>query len=105
MDSATEQQYHQAHEVAEQLMRSVKDLIDDNKHPEGQALLHETHQLAEDLESKKNPRSVEDGVKAIIKSLKNLRREGDQVMDFRHIDYFIKSYEQLRQMLRTFGNY
>jgi hypothetical protein len=37
--------------------------------------------------------------------LKNVRREGDAVMDFRHVDYFIKSYEQLRQMLHAFGNY
>jgi hypothetical protein len=31
MDSATEQQYHVAHELAEQLARSVKDLLDDKE--------------------------------------------------------------------------
>jgi hypothetical protein len=103
MDSATEQQYHIAHEQAEQLARSVKDLLDDKA--AGHELIHETHQLAEDLEVKKKPRSIEDRVKTIIAMFKSIRREGDAVMDFRHVDYFIKSYEQLRQMLRAFGNY
>jgi hypothetical protein len=34
-----------------------------------------------------------------------MRSEGDQAMDFRHIDSFIKEYEHFQMSLRKFSNY
>jgi hypothetical protein len=99
------QEYKEARQHAEHLMHRVQDLINNPSHPLGSELLHETHQLVEDFEMNKNPRSIEDRIKLIGHTLEHIRHEGDKVMDFNHVDTFRRDYEHLQMELRKFSNY
>jgi hypothetical protein len=98
-------EYKHARQHAEQLHRRFSDLLDDRNNPNAASLLRDTRQLEELFEQNKTPRTIEDFVKRIIHSLEHMRSEGDQAMDFRHIDSFIKEYEHFQMSLRRFSNY
>jgi hypothetical protein len=99
------QQYDHAHHHAENLHNKVKDLIDDRSHHLGQELLELGHRIASDIRGQKNPRSIEGTIKSMINTLQSVRAHGDQIMDFRHLDMFLREYQDLQMSLRKFENY
>jgi hypothetical protein len=100
-----DQQYKNALKVAESLEFKIKDYLDDKSHNTAQTLTEEARQLVDDLEVKKNPRSVEGRVKSIMQTLKSVRGFASVVMDPDHAEHLYREYEKLMMSLRKFDNY
>lgn len=98
-------QYENFHKNAEHLRNKVNDLIDDAQHELGRELLELSHRITSEARLQKNPRSIESTVNNALGTLHKIRAQGDQVMDFRHTDLFIKGYQGLIMDLRQFENY
>jgi hypothetical protein len=100
-----ENQYKEALKTAQNLEYKIKDLIDDKQHSISQSLFSESKRLVDELENKKNPRSLEDQIKGIITLLHHADQEGETVMDHRHADMLHHEYEHFMMSLRKFDNY
>lgn len=99
------EQYKEALKHAENLEHKLKDLIDNKQHSISQSLLSEAKRLVDELENKKNPRSLEDRVKSIMTLLHHADQEGEAVMDHRHSQSLHHEYEHFMMSLRKFDNY
>jgi hypothetical protein len=97
--------YKPIYQKAQDLEHQVHDAIDDHNHPNVRVMRNEMRALMDDMESNKNPRTVEDRVKVIQRQLTQIRSQGDQAMDYGHIDQFHRHFEDMRQDLRKFHNY
>lgn len=97
--------YKPIYQKAQSLEHQVYDAIDDHNHPTVRVMRNEMRALMDDMESNKNPRSVENRVQVIQRQLNQLRAQGDQAMDYGHIDHFHRNFEDMRQDLRRFKNY
>ncbi len=98
-------QYDRAYKEAESLYNKAKDLIDDSNHPLGREVLQSGHQLFQDIKAQKNPRTLEDNVKRLIKKYEAIHDHGDQIMDFQHSRLLIDSYQDMVMGFRKFDNY
>lgn len=76
----------------------VKDCTDDPKHPTAQALKQAVQRLEDDVQVRKNPRSVEDQVKRVIQALEHAGKS--ESMSHHHVDYLIEQCEDFRRDLR-----
>lgn len=75
-----------------------KDWIDVPNHPTGQALLQAVQRLEDDMQVRKNPRSIEDQVKRVIQALEKASHE--KVMSHHHVDELIDECEDFRRQLK-----
>ncbi len=83
---------------ATQLQFKLRDYLDQPNHAAATQLSNEVQRLTDEIESKKNPRSLEDRVKTIIRQLEVAERA--QVLDDNHADDLRDRCEDLRQDLR-----
>jgi hypothetical protein len=83
---------------AVQLQFKMHDYFDDAGHQLAQQLKKMVQQVVDEIEMKKNPRSLEDRVKGVIRHLESL--EGSSVMSNHHIDDLRDRCEDMRQALR-----
>ena len=97
--------YHPIYEQAKSLQYKFHDVVNDAHHPAANILRNEIHKLVEDIEVKKNPRTIEDRLKIIQRQLKEVEHQSHPVMHYEHADYLHTSYEHMRQNLRKFDNY
>lgn len=95
--------YQNLRGVADKLFYRFKDVVDDTAAASG--LAGEVRNIVEDFEMNKNPHSIEDRIKRVIESLKELRRGDSNTMDFGDVDELIDQYEDLRESLRDSDNY
>lgn len=87
------------HKQAEVMRNKLRNYLDEPNHPKAQTLVKEVEQLINDARQKKNPLSVENRVKTIIRQLEGF--VDDVIMDFRHRDELIKHSDNMRQALRS----
>ena len=80
------------------LQFKFRDYRDEKSHPVSLQLERQIQRLTDDIESQKNPRSLEDLVKQIIRILSEA--DGSGVMDNRHIDDLKDRCENIRDDLR-----
>ena len=80
----------------------VNDLLDKPSDPAAGRLRSELKGLENDLQSQKNPVSIEDRVKRIIGILDG-EAKTNQIMDPRHINMFRSWFSGLRETLRKMG--
>jgi len=100
-----EHQYKHALEHARRLEFRIRDVLDDKSHHISQELLSESRRLVDELEVKKNPRSLEDRIKHIMRTLHHAKEYNQIVMDSVHIEELHKSFEHFMMELRKFDNY
>jgi hypothetical protein len=100
-----DQQYRPIYQQAVDLRNRFHDLTDQPNHPMAHVLQREVHELVEDMEKNKNPRTLENRVKAIQHQLLESRMQGDNILSDNHIDYFHHNYEQMRTNIRHFPHY
>lgn len=81
------------------------DVVDQPSDPMAARLKSEIQNLVNDAKTKRNPRDMENRIKAIQQQLKDVRAQGGQTMDTAHCDTLWQSYEQMRMNLRNFQNY
>lgn len=93
--------YKALQQQADRLQYKMNDWIDDKGHPLGAALIKESREVREDLESNKPPRSVEDRVKRLIQHL----RQDSPAISPEHAQSMENDYEDLRRSLRELPNY
>lgn len=82
--------------------RKINDLLDKPNDPAASRLRTEMRGLEDDLQSKKNPVSIEDRVKRII-SLLDGEAKQHQIMNYEHLDMFRDYFNNLREILRRMG--
>lgn len=80
------------------LQHKLRDYVDDPSHAVIGQLKAEVQRLTDEIESRKNPRSLEDRVKQIIRLLESA--EGSPAMSNHHIDDLRDRCEDIRQDLR-----
>lgn len=97
--------YKQYHKDALNLQYHFQDVVDDKQHPQMQALQHEVHQLVQDIEARRHPRSVEERLKTIEHELVQARSHGEQLMSYNDIDHLNHQYRRLRANIRSLPNY
>ncbi len=93
--------YKAMHQQADRLQHKMNDWIDDRSLPAGSALLRESREVMEDLESNRPPRSVEDR----IKRLKQHLQQESPAISPDHAKAMEDAYEDLRREVRELPNY
>lgn len=81
-----------------EMQYKLRDYIDDPSHNVVDELKNEVQRLTDEIESQKNPRSIEDRVKQIIKLLESA--EETTAISQGHLDDLRDRCEDLRQDLR-----
>jgi hypothetical protein len=100
-----DQHYHPVYQQAVNLRNQYHDVVDNPNHPMAHILQREIHDLVEDMEKNKNPRTLENRVKTIQRQLLETRMQGDDILSSNHVDYFHHNYEQMRNNIRRFPHY
>lgn len=77
-----------------------RDYLDDGGHYLANTLKSDIQRLVDEIEMKKNPRTLEDRVKGIMRRLEEA--EGSSMMSLHHIDELLDRCEDMRQALRKF---
>lgn len=77
------------------LQRNFRDRLDDRSHQGARELDTAIQRLEDDIQVKKNPRSIEDQIKRVIQLLNNA--DGKGFMDDRDIDDFKDRFEVMRR--------
>lgn len=101
MDAHYEQHWHAAMELKHQ----THDLINDASHPMARTLHHESSQLVEDIEMQRQPRAIEERILVIQRQLRQARAQGVDVMSTGHNSSLHKSFEHLREGVRSMPHY
>ena len=81
--------------------RRFNDLLDSPAHAASQLLKREIQALEDDLQVRKNARTIEDRVKRIIHTLEG-EAKAARIMNYEHLDMFRHWFEHLRDELRKF---
>lgn len=76
----------------------VNDQIDDHSHAIAKTLKREVQQLEDEVQTRKNPRSVEHRVKGIIQILEQAGHA--EVMSHEHVHHFVHECEDFRKKLQ-----
>lgn len=100
-----DQEYEEALHHAKRLENDIKNLLDDKNHPVGRSLLDESRRLVSEIDARRDPRSLEERIKSLLKLLHHAKEEGEAVIDQRHILSLHHGYEHLQRELREFENY
>ena len=98
-------QYHPLYQEAVNLQYKFHDFTAGSTHPEVRILQNEIHQLVEDIEVKKNPRTIEDRIKTIQRQLDQTQHQADPAIHFQNHSYMHDNFEQMRQQMQHFDNY
>ncbi len=85
----------QLHKDIINLQRSFRDKLDDRNHSGAKELDNAIQRLEDDIQVKKNPRSVEDQIKRVIQQLSNA--DGKGFMDNPDLDDFKDRFEDMRR--------
>lgn len=97
--------YQPFHRQAVDLQHRIQDSFDDQDHPLARVLQRQVTDLVDDIESNRDPRSVEDRIKHIQHGLMQVRAQGTRVMDYGHTQTFHHQYEKLREDVRRLPDY
>lgn len=98
-------EYKSIYNQATQVEFAYRDNIDAPQNAAAVQLAQNIHELVEAVESEKNPHNLEDAIKRLVQELEELKHQGDEVMDFRHIDDLRVRLEHMREELHKFSNY
>lgn len=97
--------YQPIYQQARNLQYQVHDTIDNHNHPSAVVLRNEMQHLVDDLETRKNPRDIENRIKTIQHTMLEARTQAHSFMDPSHADHFHRTYEQMRGQVRHFSDY
>lgn len=100
-----DEHYHPLYQQARDLQYKFHDVLDQPHHPMADSLRREIHELVEDIEKQKNPRSIETRIKTIQHQLLENRMQPHPVVSYDHINYLHHNYEQMRNNVRRFPHY
>lgn len=85
------------HRQADNLLRKSRDLLDQPNSPAGKRITQQLQRLEDELQVKKNPKTIERTTLDLIRDLDNL--SGD-VMDHNDSEWLKRQIEQIRDQLR-----
>lgn len=99
-------QYQPIYNQVKQLRFQVHDAIDNHNHPSAQFVKRELQHLEDDIEMHKNPRDLENRVKAIEHTFLEARSNpNNSFMSFPDADHFHHTWEDMRHDIRNWHNY
>jgi type II secretory pathway predicted ATPase ExeA len=90
---------------AEYIKNGLHDLMDNKEHQHAKKMFESAEKLTEHIKLKRNPLTIIDHTKRMIVVLEEMRRHGDQVMDYVHIDLFRDRLHQINIVLRKIEHY
>jgi hypothetical protein len=88
----------QLHRQIIDLQRKWRDHLDDPNNSGARQVDSAIQRLEDDIQTNKNPRSIEDQVKRLLQQLNSL--ENTSVMDNSHLNDLQRSFESMRDSLR-----
>ena len=97
--------YQHVYDEAHHLQYQVHDAIDNHDHPSARLLQQELHHLHEDIEMRKNPRDIENRIKAVQHTMLEARSQPHSFMSSNHADHFHRTYEDMRRNIRGMNDY
>lgn len=100
-----DQEYKRLHEEARRLLFRYQDVIDQPNHPTAQAFRRELQRLEDDIQSSKNPRSIESLIVAMQRQVKQIEDAPEPIMNPGHADDFHDRLEDMRQDIRRHPKY
>lgn len=92
-------------QYVDQFKRKVHDLIDDANHPYSRELQRAIDELIKDVKVKRHSINVHQRIFDVSRSLQQIRNHGDQIMDFRHTDMFMKQCQELNGIIDEYYPY
>jgi hypothetical protein len=99
-------QYKPIYKEAQDLQFKINDAIINDNDPWATPMKNEMRALLNDMETNKNPRSVEQRMKGIEDRLRAIRSDDTEpLMNYDHADKLRRTFEQLRMKIRDFDNY
>lgn len=102
MDDPT---YGPVYKQAVDLQYKYHDLTRGSTHPASHVIQTEIHKLVEEIETKKNPRELENRINIIQRQLKEAQNQHDHPLSSDHAEFLHHNYESMRQGIRKFHNY
>jgi hypothetical protein len=101
-----EEYYKPLHKQVEDLNYKFHDSIDlDSNHPSVNLIRNELNHLKNDLETNKNPRSIETRMHTIQQQIMQAQHSGQGLMSADHTDHFNRTFESLRMNIRRTPHY
>ncbi|HUS26542.1 MAG TPA: hypothetical protein VMY99_04320 [Nevskiaceae bacterium] len=100
-----EPEYQPIYKRARDLQYQFHDALGDSNHPMAHTMRQEVQHLVDDIEMHKNPRDLENRIKAIQHQVLEVQSQGNRIMNYEHTNYLHHNYEQMRRDLRRFSNY
>lgn len=100
-----DQEYKELHQEARRLLFRYQDLVDKPSHPSAQAFRRDLQRLEDDIQSSKNPRSIESLIVALQRQAKQIEDADDPIMQPGHADGFHDRLQDLRQEIRKHPRY
>ncbi len=97
--------YKSMYDKAMNLQYKYHDFTTGTNHPEAHLLGNEIKQLNEDIAVQRNPRSIEDRIKAIQLRLDQSQHSTAPLMHEDHKRELHTGYEQMKQAMRKFESY
>ncbi len=97
--------YQPIYDKAMDLQYKFHDFTAGVNHPESHLLGNEIRQLTEDIAVQRNPRSIEDRIKAIQLRLDQTQHTNAPIMHEDHHRELHTGYEQMKQAMKHFENY
>lgn len=80
------------------IQRNFRDRLDDRNHPNARELDSLIQRVEDEIQVKKNPRSIEDNIKRVIQQLSNA--DGKGFMNNRDLDDLKDRFEDMRRQIQ-----
>jgi translation initiation factor 2B subunit (eIF-2B alpha/beta/delta family) len=100
-----DQWYDNMHKRAVDMQHHFHDKVDDHNHPTAHLLREEIRHLEDDIQSKKQPRSIENRIKTIQTQLLRSQHSGEAVFDPTSSVALHRQFEDLRREIRKAPHY
>lgn len=100
-----DQTYAPIYKQAVNLQNQFRDWLDDSNQPAARSLTNDIQRLVDEIESSKNPHSLEDRIRQIQRQLQDVQRQTPPCIGHGHSESLCDSFEQVRMSLRQLPNY
>jgi len=93
--------YQNFHNQVRQLQFRFHDVLDKPDHPEAQTIRSALQHLEDDVQSGKNPNSIEERIKTAQRQLQQARHASDPIMDASNNVELYEDLEHMRRDIRS----
>lgn len=97
--------YSSIHQKAERLHSRTESMVDDRNDAAARQAMDMAEDVAEQIQSDRPPRSIEDGIRRLMQLLERLKAAPTAAMTPQDAGQLFNDYESLRRDVRALPNY